>query len=83
VANTGTHASESNCLRGDFIAARTNPGDPETGLVHRESAKYTGRHWVECFILKHGALWARSGRFYVNIISRKRRHTPWLWRARR
>lgn len=83
VVNTGAHAKELNDLRGGFIQAKTNEGDPTSGLVHRESAMYTGKHWIECFILKDGALWARSGRFYVNIISRKRRHTPWPWRRKR
>jgi len=82
VVNTGAHARDQNCLRGrEFIEAKTDPGDPQNGLVHRELAEYTGKHWVECFIIKNGALWARSGRFLVNIISRKRRHTRWRpWR---
>ena len=82
VVNTGPHALEQNALRGrDFIEAKTNSGDPTTGLVHRELAEYTGKHWVECFIINNGILWARSGQFYVNIISRKRRHTSWRpWR---
>jgi len=82
VANTGQHAKEKDGLRGNFIEAKTTQGDPTTGLVHRESAEYTGKHWVECFVLKDGALWARSGRFYVNIVSRKRRRTAWSWRRR-
>ena len=82
VVNTGAHARDQNALRGrDFIEAKTNEGDPATGLVHREHAEYTGKHWVECFIVKEGALWARSGRFFINIISRKRRRTSWRpWR---
>jgi len=67
-------------LRGDFIEAKTNQGDPTSGLAHRESAKYTGKHWVEAFFLKDGVLWARSGRFFVNIVSRKRRRSLWSWR---
>lgn len=82
VVNTGAHARERDCLRGrDFIEAKTNNGDPATGLVHREHAEYTGKHWGECFIIKNGALWARSGPFYVNIINRTRRRTRWRpWR---
>lgn len=80
VVNTGRHASDVNGLRGNFIQAKTNPGDPASGLIHRESASYTGKHWVEAFILKDGILWARSGRFFVNIVSRKRRRSFWPWR---
>lgn len=81
VVNTGAHAAEVSGLRGEFIDARTNAGDPTSGLVHRETASYTGKHWVEAFIIKDGVLWARSGRFFVNIISRKRRRTSWRpWR---
>lgn len=79
VVNTGAHAVEVGCLRGDFIEAKTNPGDPSSGLVHRESASYTGKHWVEAFILKDDVLWARSGRFFVNIVSRQRRRSTWSW----
>jgi hypothetical protein len=59
VVNTGAHAKEVGGLRGEFIEARTNAGEPSSGLVHRESASYTGKHWVEAFILKDGVLWAR------------------------
>lgn len=79
VVNTGAHAKEVGGLRGEFIEAKTNTGDPSSGLVHRESASYTGKHWVEAFILKDGVLWARSGRFFVNIVSRKRRRSFWGW----
>lgn len=84
VVNTGHHATEVDQLRGGFIEAKTYSGDPSTGLVHRESASYTGKHWVEAFIIKDESLWARTGRFFVNIVSRKRRHTPWFlrrWRS--
>jgi hypothetical protein len=80
VVNTGPHAAEVGQLRGAFQEAHTNAGDPSSGLVHRESALYTGKHWVEAFLLKDGALWAWSGRFFVNIVSRKRRRTRWFWR---
>lgn len=80
VVNTGAHAAEVGGLRGEFIAAKTNAGDPASGLVHRESASYTGKHWVEAFIIKDGVLWARSSRFLVNIVSRKRRRSFWGWR---
>ena len=83
VVNTGAHAAEVGGLRGEFIQAKTDPGDPSSGLVHRESASYTGKHWVEAFILRDGVLWARSGWFFVNIVSRKRRRSLWSWRSGR
>jgi hypothetical protein len=80
VVNTGEHARDVGGLRGGFIEARTNGGDPVSGLVHRESASYTGKHWVEAFILKDDVLYARTGRFFVSIVSRKRRGSSWGWR---
>lgn len=77
VVNTGAHADEVGQLRGGFIEAKTNSGDPTSGIVHRERALYTGKHWVEAFILKDGVLWAESGRFLVNIVSRQRKGTNW------
>lgn len=58
VVNTGQEAASAGQLRGDFKAG---------GLIHTETTKYTGFHWVECFIVKGGIVVARSGEFEVNI----------------
>lgn len=63
VVNTGHEAEAANGLRGGF-----DKGDVTTGkLKRRESTLYTGRHSIECFIVKDDVLAARSGQFIVNI----------------
>ena len=62
VVNTGSHAESDGGRRGKIIESN----DPNL-LVHWEESLYTGKHWIECFIVKDGICVARSGRFYVNI----------------
>lgn len=63
VVNTGREAEAASGLRGGF-----DKGEITTGkLTRRESTLYTGRHSIECFIVKDDALAARSGQFIVNI----------------
>jgi hypothetical protein len=62
VVNTGRHAESVGGGRGNvFESSDPNP------LVHWEDSLYTGKHWIECFIVKNCICVARSGRFYVNI----------------
>ncbi len=58
VVNTGREAKEKEDLRGKIF-----PG----GSPHWESTEYTGRHWIECFIVKDEICIAKSGKFYINI----------------
>lgn len=67
VVNTGPHAAGDNGLRGDFFTGRTLEQKPAVKLVNWEVTRYTGRHWIECFVLQNGVCVGRSGRFYVNI----------------
>lgn len=60
VVNTGSEATLANQLRGDFY-------DSTSSRVRTESTKFTGMHWVECFIVKDDVCVARSGEFVVNI----------------
>jgi hypothetical protein len=62
VVNTGEEARRANQLRGDFY-----PGEGNDGLERKESTKYKGKHWIECFVIKDGKCVARSGEFVVNI----------------
>ena len=63
VVNTGGEAFAAKGLRGNFYN-----GILENGChAKRESTLYKGMHWIECFIVKDGACWARSGEFVVNI----------------
>lgn len=68
VVNTGGHAARENGLRGEFFKARLLSGNPSSDpLINWERSSYTGKHWIECFIVKDGICVGRSGRFYVNI----------------
>ena len=66
VVNTGRDArAEFNGLRGGFENKQTDVNNP---LVRDESAKFRGRHWIECFIVQNGRCVARSGEFVINIV---------------
>jgi hypothetical protein len=67
VVNTGAHAQRENGLRGEFFTGRDLVHKPTPKLQNWEVTRYTGRHWIECFIVKNGVCVGRSGRFYVNI----------------
>jgi hypothetical protein len=58
VTNTGPDALRANNLRGGFEAA--------VG-TKRETARYRGPHFIECFLVRHGVCIAQSGAFRVNI----------------
>ena len=58
VVNTGEAAKRNNDLRGKFF---------EGSQIQWEHTKYSGKHWIECFIIQNNTCVARSGRFYVNI----------------
>ncbi|MDR2706883.1 MAG: nucleotidyltransferase [Planctomycetaceae bacterium] len=61
VVNTGDEALRKGCLRGEFNE------EPCNNLQHKERTEYTGRHWVECFIVKDNVCVAKSGEFVINI----------------
>lgn len=68
VVNTGSHAEQENGLRGIFFQGKLRNGKISSNeLINWESTKYSGKHWIECFIVKGETCMARSGRFYVNI----------------
>lgn len=84
VVNTGSHAASDRGLRGDefFLSRSRDRKKPSSQAnVTWERTKYTGKHWIECFIVKNGEVWARSGPFYVNVVNRKPSGTIW-WRRR-
>lgn len=67
VVNTGSHAaSEANGLRGDFRKGRDLQNRPTNKLLNWELTKYTGVHWIECFIVKDQTVVARD-RFYIGV----------------
>ena len=63
VVNTGNEAQTVNQLRGGFYDGIFEKGRQ----IRKESTRYKGVHWIECFIVKDGVCWARSGEFVVNI----------------
>lgn len=67
VVNTGPHAAQENALRGGFFGAKKGSAISGNPLINWESTKYTGRHWIECLIIKNGRCVARSNRFYVIV----------------
>ena len=63
VVNTGDEARRANGLRGGF-----DEGVLENGRqLKNETTLYSGTHSIECFVIKNGQCWARSGEFVVNI----------------
>jgi hypothetical protein len=62
VVNTGSHAENDKGLRGQPFVDHTG-----SELVRWEPTKYTGKHWIECFIVQGEKIIATSERFYVNI----------------
>ena len=69
VVNTGRHAATSNALRGDeYFYGKTQDRSTSPDPKHNyETTKYTGKHWIQCFIVKDGALIAKSEPFFVNV----------------
>ena len=67
VVNTGGHAaSEVGGLRGTFQKGKNLKRQLINKLRNWETSKYTGTHWIECFVVKDGVVVARD-RFYLNI----------------
>jgi len=73
VVNTGKHAAQEGGLRGQLFQSTTKDSKPSSDpLVNWEHTKYTGKHWIQCFIIQNGYCVAESKKFYVNI--RDKRH---------
>ena len=64
IVNTGEEAKSKNQLRGEIFESE-NWGIG--GLKQKEVTRYTGTHWIECFIVSDNVCLARSGEFIVNI----------------
>ena len=61
IVNTGNDAQSHSCLRGGFE-------DSNSGVNCRtESTAYTGKHYVQCFVIKEGQCKAKSKEFFINI----------------
>lgn len=76
VVNTGEHAASlgKKGLRGDFFKAKGRSVDLSGNpLENYEHTEYTGKHWIQCFIIKGGVLVAKSEPFYIRIVNREYR----------
>lgn len=63
VVNTGNHAKDvTNGLRGKLFE------NCDEALIKRERTEYTGKHWVECFLIKSDICIARK-RFFINVFN--------------
>lgn len=72
VVNTGIDARKQGGLRGDFFKGK----DWKNRLLSNEKinyefTRYTGKHWIECFMVNQGLLIARSGRFFIKVMNKK------------
>lgn len=61
IVNTGTEAVSANCKRGEIEPPNVNNGS------RRETTAYTGRHYVQCFVIRKGVCIARSREFFINV----------------
>ena len=60
VVNTGRVAESFNDLRGDFNWTGGS-------LTRNETTKYPGQHTIQCFVVKDGAIAARSDQFLIKV----------------
>jgi len=73
VVNTGEHASS---ITGGLRGQITQPQDASNPLYQRERTEYTGKHWIECYIIKKGICVSRSGPFYIRVANQSRPKIP-------
>lgn len=64
ITNTGYEATNANCLRGTFYDSEIDNGKK----IRIEETCYTGRHYVEAYLVKDGICYGKSKPFEVNII---------------
>lgn len=63
ITNTGSEAKNAGSLRGDFYESELVLGKK----VRTERTLYTGRHYVEAFIVKNNICYGKSKPFEINI----------------
>ena len=65
VVNTGSEASAANCLRGDYGGGTS--GRDGYGDWHKEQTRFSGTHYLVCYVMQNGECVAKSSEFVVNI----------------
>lgn len=68
VTNTGFEAQQANQLRGDFYNSELIEGK----RVRKECTYYTGKHYVEAFLVKDGCCVGKSKPFVIDIVPYKK-----------
>lgn len=63
MTNTGREAELANSLRGDFYDSELVEGK----RVRKESTLYSGRHYVEAYLVKNGICYGKSIPFEIII----------------
>ena len=61
VVNTGAEAYATNCPRGGFENSNIRNGG------RHEATAYTGRHYIQFFLVKNGVCVAHSNEFFINV----------------
>jgi hypothetical protein len=61
VVNTGHQARDNDCLRGGFENSNSDKN------MRSERTAYTGKHYVQCFVIKNGLCVTKSKEFIINV----------------
>ena len=60
-------AIEEDSIRGEIKREPKKIYDKFSRYQRTESAKYSGRHWIRCFVVKNNYCVAISDKFYVEV----------------
>lgn len=74
VVNTGKHAKQAGALRGERFfkgLQKDRVTENPDQKINYETTKYTGKHWIQCFIVQRGKIIAKSDRFFVNVFNQE------------
>jgi len=73
VVNTGVHAEREKGLRGNFFEGHYSNGKLKANpLINWEHTEYTGKHWIQCFLInENNVCVGKSEKFFVNIKNSK------------
>lgn len=67
IVNTGEEAKAAGCLRGSILDCAVDKNSNRI-TIRRECTKYTGIHWVQCYVFdNNGTIVAESPKCYVPI----------------
>lgn len=65
VVNTGSEAEAKSGLRGKLFEGSDHSNGEN--YIKIEATSFTGRHWIEAFVIQNGLCVARSGEFVITI----------------